>query len=203
MSVRAVHDFPSAIAGAVLALALGVTLLPLRSVLGPPVAAGAVAVSVHGLHLTVPDTEWTVGLGIVLVPVLLAHELAARHAAPPSAFALGTLLAWVAADSSRGRAGAAVAALACLTLIVLVVAAARLARTPTAPAPRAVVVLLIHGGAVLTCARAAGLREGIAAAALIALPVLLAVLLAETVVLRPRPEREPVTSPPTRPSSTP
>jgi len=154
----------------------------LPDTVGAPLAVVALAGSVVGVYLTVPDTEEILAAAVVVPALgLLAGPYAGGDR--PRGLALLGLLTWAAAEGGRGRPGAVVGALACLVLLAAPIVASRIRRNIPNAALARVAVVAVHAAAVLTVARVAGLEQQATTAAAIAGAVLIGAVAADTFVL--------------------
>jgi hypothetical protein len=126
----------------------------------PRLTGTCLAVTAVGVYATVPDTETARALvGAAGVSALLGLAPGLRPSPAWSSASAG-LIAWNVGVGGWPRPGAVVGGVACAGLLALG-PLLRWARTPST------VIVLVHVGLVALVARAAGLREGALAAALI------------------------------------
>ncbi|MGH9167750.1 MAG: hypothetical protein ACRD02_08005 [Acidimicrobiia bacterium] len=140
------------------------------------------ALSVIGVLFTVPDTELPLtAVGAVLPLALLGWPGRWASLGTPGAFAATGTLLWIVARSTGGREVALVAGLAALGFLVAEPAGRRLSagaattfgRLP--PGPRALGLIGGQAVAVALLSRVAGKQHGAWAAALVAVPLLVAI----------------------------
>lgn len=146
------------------------------------VGAGPVllAISLFGVYATVPDTEQAlVLLGASLplaLPGLIGRPPALDALGPAGAYGAVGLLAWSVGAGGAARHSAIVGGLTCLALLVVEPLGRSLARGPSRvlgarPGGRVRALATLAAGQlalVYVCSRVAGLRDSVAAAALIA-----------------------------------
>ena len=132
------------------------------------------AISVIGLYYTLPDTEESVVLLGVTIPLALAGwPLRLTALGPGGGFAAAGLLAWTVASGGVGRATAIVGGLGCFALLAgePIVHALRRGRRHVVPPGGVValgVMLAMHLAAVYLCGRVAGTAGSVTLAVVIA-----------------------------------
>jgi hypothetical protein len=145
------------------------------------------AISAAGVYVTVPDTEEAlVMLGALAAPTLLAWPLRMARLGAVGGHVIVGIYVWVVAWGGRGREGSVVGAVAALGMVLAAPIGAWIARkdnVTTAAWPGIwLVVLQVLVVAVTT--RVGGLQTDPIAAAIIAVPTLIAALLLWVVVER-------------------
>ena len=173
-------DLPSGLLALATLALLGWSWPRVESAVGRFTAVLLFAGASLGVYATVPDTEEIILAGVVVLPALALLSWPAIAERAPSVLALLALVVWAAAQGGRGRPGAVVAALVCLALVSAPVAARRLTHSLN----RQVLILAVHAAATVVIARVAGMETSAATAALIAAPVALGTVGADTLVLR-------------------
>jgi hypothetical protein len=132
----------------------------------PSLAAFAIAMTLGGVFLTVPDTEEILVLLGSALPVFVWAWPKPYVRLGGGVFPLVGILMWVIAWGGRGREGSIVGAVACLAILLVEPVEARLKRR-FLPAS-SVATTVIHGVLILIVARIAGLQAAPGMAAVIA-----------------------------------
>src|SRR5262245_16133433 len=182
-AVDPADGLPSGALAAVVVLFVAWAWPTVVSFTGPLVATFPGAGSFLGIYATAPDLE---EVGAVAVAACGLAVLAAPRPEDggPRGWALWGLLAWAAAQGSRGRPGAVVGSLACLAAAGLPAIVRRFHPTADPSTTTLAAVLGVQAIAVLVCSRVAGLSTSAVTAAAVAVPTLVAAVGLELVAVR-------------------